>query len=153
MHELKDFIKVRLEKGETKRLSFKIDDRMLSYFYEDENEWTYDSGTYILELGFSSRDIKLEVPIKVENKKPLLKLSETTTMKELLAHYSYSELPSFVKEASIGFGMDDQYEQEQAALNKEATTSMFLELPLHSLASFIKVPDDYLEQIRKIIEG
>lgn len=153
VHELKDFIKVRLEKGETKRLSFKIDDRMLSYFYEDENEWTYDSGTYILELGFSSRDIKLEVPIKVENKKPLLKLSETTTMKELLAHYSYSELPSFVKEASIGFGMDDQYEQEQAALNKEATTSMFLELPLHSLASFIKVPDDYLEQIRKIIEG
>ena len=56
--ELKDFSKVRLEPGESRRLSFTIDKNKLS-FYNEELEWIVQSGQFELMVGAASNDIRL----------------------------------------------------------------------------------------------
>jgi len=57
--ELKDFQKVMLNPGETKTLTFIIDQEKLS-FYNDKLEWIVQPGDFKLMIGSASDDIRLE---------------------------------------------------------------------------------------------
>lgn len=57
--ELKDFLKVMLNPGETKTLTFTIDREKLS-FYNDKLEWITQPGDFKLMIGSASDDIRLE---------------------------------------------------------------------------------------------
>ncbi len=56
--ELKDFQKVKLGPGETKRLSFTIDKEKLSFFNGDL-QWVAEPGEFEIMIGSSSADIRL----------------------------------------------------------------------------------------------
>ena len=55
---LKDFQKVRLAAGETRKLQFQIDREKLS-FYNDRLQWQAEAGDFELMIGSSSADIRL----------------------------------------------------------------------------------------------
>jgi beta-glucosidase len=57
--ELKDFQKIKLAAGETKTISFIIDNQKLS-FYNKQLEFTSEPGTFNLFIGASSADIRLK---------------------------------------------------------------------------------------------
>lgn len=57
--ELKDFQKIKLAAGETKTISFIIDNQKLS-FYNKQFEFTSEPGTFNLFIGASSADIRLK---------------------------------------------------------------------------------------------
>jgi beta-glucosidase len=57
--ELKDFQKIKLAAGETKTISFIIDNQKLS-FYNNQLEFTSEPGTFNLFIGASSEDIRLK---------------------------------------------------------------------------------------------
>jgi beta-glucosidase len=57
--ELKDFQKIKLAAGETKTISFIIDNQKLS-FYNNQLEFTSEPGTFNLFIGASSADIRLK---------------------------------------------------------------------------------------------
>jgi beta-glucosidase len=57
--ELKDFQKVMLKPGETKTITFIIDQDKLS-FYNDKLEWVAQPGDFKLMIGSASDDIRLE---------------------------------------------------------------------------------------------
>lgn len=57
--ELKDFIKVNLNAGETKNIKFILDKNKLSFF-NTELEWISEPGDFDLMIGASSRDIRLK---------------------------------------------------------------------------------------------
>jgi len=57
--ELKDFKKMMLKAGETKRVSFVINKDKLA-FYNDQLEWITQPGEFKLMIGSASDDIKLE---------------------------------------------------------------------------------------------
>lgn len=59
LRELKGFEKLELEPGETKEAVFILDDRSFSYFDTEENAWMVEAGKYQIEIGASSRDIRL----------------------------------------------------------------------------------------------
>jgi len=71
--ELKKFIKVTLEPGEEKKVSFQLDSRDFSYFDAKRNRWVAESGAYVIAAAASSRDIKLSetVQLKSTQKIPL----------------------------------------------------------------------------------
>jgi beta-glucosidase len=56
--ELKDFSKIRLEPGESRRVSFTIDKNKLA-FYNQQLEWITQPGQFELMIGTASNDIRL----------------------------------------------------------------------------------------------
>lgn len=60
--ELKGFARVELEPGESKTVSFQLDDRSFAVWSDG---WKVPGGTYQVLIGASSRDIRLEAAIDV----------------------------------------------------------------------------------------
>ena len=58
VRELKDFGKVFLQPGETKTVEMQLTERDLSYWDIATHDWKATRGTYRIEIGTSSRDIK-----------------------------------------------------------------------------------------------
>jgi beta-glucosidase len=57
--ELKAFAKVALEPGETKTVTFTLDEEALSYYDPGTKRWTADAGEFHVLVGSSSSDIRL----------------------------------------------------------------------------------------------
>lgn len=55
--ELKHFEKVALAPGETKLISYTIDDDDLKYFDEEQHEWVAERGSFTVYVGASAADI------------------------------------------------------------------------------------------------
>ena len=62
--ELKAFKKVLLQPGESCEVSFALDDRAFSYYNTQTQSWEIEQGTYALEVGASSEDIRLTAEVE-----------------------------------------------------------------------------------------
>ncbi|MBQ4580058.1 MAG: glycoside hydrolase family 3 C-terminal domain-containing protein [Clostridia bacterium] len=62
--ELKQFEKVFLKAGETKKVTFQITDEDLNYYNVATHQWMVENGVYDLYLCASSRDIRAKVSIE-----------------------------------------------------------------------------------------
>ena len=60
VRELKDFARVALQPGETKTVEFTIKPRDLAYFDTPGHQWKSNAGDYEIEVGASSRDVRLK---------------------------------------------------------------------------------------------
>ena len=59
VRELKGFAKIELQPGEEKQATFDLTPRDLSYFHPVTRRWTCEPGDFTIEVGASSRDIRL----------------------------------------------------------------------------------------------
>ena len=59
IRELKGFAKVFLNPGESRLVSIPLDDKAFRYFNAATNRWEIEGGSYRIEIGASSRDIRL----------------------------------------------------------------------------------------------
>ncbi|WP_017471340.1 beta-glucosidase family protein [Amphibacillus jilinensis] len=64
--ELKGFIKVDLNAGETKTVTLLFDDKTFRYFNVKTNQWEIESADYKIMIGAASDDIRLEDVIFIE---------------------------------------------------------------------------------------
>ncbi|MGP8175869.1 MAG: beta-glucosidase [Terracidiphilus sp.] len=62
-HELKGFKRVELKPGETQTVAFTLGRAALSYWSPEKKAWTADPGTFEIQVGASSRDIRLRAPL------------------------------------------------------------------------------------------
>ena len=60
VHELKGFERVELQPGETKTVHFVVDRTALSYWSPEEKTWVAEPGEFEVQIGASSRDIRLK---------------------------------------------------------------------------------------------
>jgi beta-glucosidase len=63
VHELKGFQRVELQPGETKTVHLTLDRAALSYWSPETKQWTADPGTFEVQVGASSRDIRLHTQL------------------------------------------------------------------------------------------
>ena len=63
-HELKGFKRVELQSGETKTVKFALNRPALSYWDSKSKDWQIDPGTFEVQIGASSRDIRLRAPLR-----------------------------------------------------------------------------------------
>lgn len=68
-HELKGFEKVSLNPSETKTVSILLDEDAFTYFDTNDNKFVVEDGKYVIEVGSSSRDIRVKQEIMMEGKK------------------------------------------------------------------------------------
>jgi beta-glucosidase len=66
VHELKGFQRVELKAGESKKIQFDLDRTALSYWSPDRKTWLAEPGTFEVEIGASSRDIRLHAPLELK---------------------------------------------------------------------------------------
>lgn len=75
--QLQGFARVSLKPGESKKISVKMYTEQLGYYTNDgQRQWNIQPGKYIIKIGASSQDIKLQQEINVSGeqvKKPLRK--------------------------------------------------------------------------------
>lgn len=64
--ELKAFVKVGLNPGESKTVEFFLDRRSFAWYNVKKSIWQVDRGDYNLKIGSSSRDIRLEKTVALE---------------------------------------------------------------------------------------
>ncbi|MFZ0745385.1 MAG: glycoside hydrolase family 3 C-terminal domain-containing protein [Terracidiphilus sp.] len=64
--ELKGFQRVELQPGKTKTVEFRLDRSAFEYWNPETKQWTLDPGTFEVQIGASSRDIRLRAPVKLE---------------------------------------------------------------------------------------
>jgi beta-glucosidase len=65
--ELKGFVKISLEPGESKFAVFELDKRSFAYYSEEAREWIVETGEFELLIGRSSQEIVLSEQITVES--------------------------------------------------------------------------------------
>lgn len=65
VHELKAFKKVYLKPGEQKKVRIKLGKDAFSYYAFKQNQFIIEGGTYMIELGASSRDIRERVTVNL----------------------------------------------------------------------------------------
>lgn len=65
IHELKVFTKVALEPQESKEISLILSGEAFSYYNVEQKAFVVDSGIYELQVGASSRDIRLRMEVEV----------------------------------------------------------------------------------------
>ena len=65
-HELKGFQRVELKAGETKTVQFNVDRADLSYWSPEKKDWIAEPGTFEIQVGASSRDIRLRGPLELK---------------------------------------------------------------------------------------
>jgi beta-glucosidase len=65
LRELKGFRRVELQPGETKTVEFKLDRAAFSYWSPDKTVWVAEPGTFEIQVGASSRDIRLRAPLEL----------------------------------------------------------------------------------------
>ena len=65
-HELKGYDKKLIGKGASARYTVHLGPDAFSYYSTADHTWKLDPGRYIIQIGASSGDIRLEVPLTVE---------------------------------------------------------------------------------------
>ena len=64
-HELKGFSRVELNPGESKTIELQLDNSAFQYWSPTTKQWTLDPGTFEIQVGASSRDIRLKAPVQI----------------------------------------------------------------------------------------
>ncbi len=66
VHELKAFRRVELQPGESRTVEFSLARDAFTYWSPEKKDWTLEPGTFEIQVGASSRDIRQKTPIEVK---------------------------------------------------------------------------------------
>lgn len=146
-HELRAFEKVKLEKGESTLVTFTLKRRDFSYWEERIGNWYVEKGRYIIEAGFSSRDIVLTRPIELYSEPLPLIVDEATTVGEVMKHNKLDRLGEYANALISTLDGSDV----NTVLKGEAAEGMISGCPLHCIYSYGDVPDGTLEIIEEAL--
>jgi beta-glucosidase len=67
IHELKRFQRVVLQPGQTTTVMFVLNNADFSYWSPEKKAWVADPGTFEIQVGASSRDIRLRAPLSLKD--------------------------------------------------------------------------------------
>ena len=146
--ELREFAKIALAPGESKRINFKLGKRAFSYYNEMINDWCVESGDYAICIGASCDDIRLKEMVDIRSTTYLKSMVTRNTLfvdilndEVLYAKFKpvYDEIKPY-----LPFGL------ATADLEKDPMARGLLNnMTLNSLASYVgrRLDDDRLQEI------
>lgn len=142
IRELKGFQKVELNPGQTKTVSFELDKRSFAYYEPKCHDWFVESGEFSIEIGDSSRDIRLQTKVYVEGTVPLpFTITKTTTIGQLLRHPKGA---GFVQQM-MGARQSSANTQNMGEGSDKMVRNMMMEMPLGALVSYGRMSAQQLD--------
>ena len=67
LRELKGYSKDLIKAGESKRIEIKLDFGSFAYYSTVYDKWLVENGVFEIEVGASSRDIRLKQSVKIQS--------------------------------------------------------------------------------------
>lgn len=138
--ELKNFVKIELQPGETKRISMMLTKRSFSWYNPKISDWDLATGEYEIQIGKSSTEILLNKTILVKSTvQHPLEVTLNTTIGELLEN---KKLKPFIDSLLNSI---DQTQSE--AITEQMQLAMIKDMPLRALRSFQGVDNDLIDSL------
>lgn len=135
--ELRGFAKVALEPGEEKQVTFTLTARDLSWYSEDLRDWYAHPGRYEVQIGHSSRDIRLTLPLQFATKRRLpLYVDENTPLGELLADDRTAPVIGTVMAQAGSIPGLENGGGDSGIMSADGAAEMLDGMPLRALVSF-----------------
>ena len=123
--ELRDFVKVELQPGETKHLTVKLSRRAFAWYNSENETWEADNGQYEILVGSSSRDIRLRQKFELTiGTNPFGKITDETYVGELMENAD-GRIKQIIAEMGLTATFDKFMSPELAPV--------FANIPLRSL--------------------
>jgi len=139
--ELKGFVKVDLQPGETKTVSVKLDFRAFAYYHPEYNQWITEDGDFDILIAASAADIRQALTVTLEStlKLPCI-LDKESTIREWMADPRGKVVlaPLYAKmeaEARKSFGGGDERYGNEGAIGMDLM-EMINDMPLVSVLMF-----------------
>lgn len=150
VRELKGFGKVMLAPGEEKTVSFSLNSRSFAYYEPRIHDWFVESGKYVIEVGSSSRDIRLVKEISVTGIREIpVHYTRTSTIGDLLKS---AKGRVFMEQMMLKLhGSDEAQKAEADNLNNmgegsdRMAQSMMTEMPLGAIVTFGRMTNEQLD--------
>ena len=92
VRELKGFARVRLEPGESRRVTIELDARAFAFFSERFDRWVIEAGTFLIQVGHHSRSLPLGTAVHVDAPRVAAPLTRLSTLFEWADDPAGSEL-------------------------------------------------------------
>lgn len=153
VRELKGFEKLTLKPGETKKAVFHLDKRSFAYYEPEIQDWFVEYGEFIISVGSSSRDIRLETSVYVSSEARLpIHFTLNTTCGEI------NQIPEGKAMfgdlfAKIDCGFGDTATDDMGASAKEMQEAMLRDMPLRTLVTFTNIPEITRAKISEMLEN
>ncbi|MGJ8524665.1 Thermostable beta-glucosidase B GH3 [Halomonadaceae bacterium LMG 33818] len=133
--QLRGFDKVALAPGKTTTVEIKLTRRDFAYFHPDLNDWRVPNGKFVIRIGASSRDIRLEKTLKVEGDAIVVPIHRNTLIGDL------AKVPSLIAVLQRSLAKAIEARPKLALMVGGETGDDMLEamgkyLPLRALVSF-----------------
>ena len=123
--ELRDFVKVELNPGETKHVALQLLRRAFAWYNAETATWEADNGKYEILVGSSSRDIRLRQEFELTiGTNPLGKITGETYVGELMENADAQ-----IKQVIAEFQLTDVFEKFMSP----ELAPVFANIPLRSL--------------------
>ena len=100
--ELKGFASVALEPGASARVEIAISSDDLAYWSVRDHAWVVEGGEYLVEVGASSRDLRLSGTVAVAGNEPSRPLALDSTVAEAMRVPAFAEIISGLAGAVFG---------------------------------------------------
>ncbi len=148
--ELKGFEKLFLASGEEKTVSFSLDSRSFAYYEPRIHDWFVESGKYVIEVGSSSRDIRLSGEISMTGSREIpIYYTRTSTIGDLLKS---AKGRAFMEQMMQKLhGSEEAKKAETDNLNnmgegsERMAQTMMAEMPLGAIVTFGRMTDEQLD--------
>ncbi|MBP2328984.1 beta-glucosidase [Kibdelosporangium banguiense] len=130
--ELVAFASVELAPGETRRIELPVLRQDLAYWDVRVGRWVVEGGPYRVEVGASSRDLRLSSTVEVRGDDPMVPLSPSSSMGEAMAHPVAGPM---LRQAMARNGRTNDDSAESLFEDAEAIQRMTASIPLGRLGS------------------
>ena len=82
--ELAGFTKVHLNPGQSRQVSIPVDPQAMAFWSARDHRWVLEGGSYLIAVGASSRDLRLQASIEIDGDQPDRPLTLASTIAEWL---------------------------------------------------------------------
>ena len=160
VRELKGFVKVALQPGESKEVSFTLDKRAFAYWNQQIHDWHVETGVFTVEVGASSRDLPLKAEVTVESTVELPRhYTPDSIFMDIMADPKAAPvMREYMKQTMQIFGHEEQEggtDAAKEAISEDMTLAMMQYMPLRGALSFGGGEDlsRRMEELLKILNG
>lgn len=157
VRELKGFERVDLEPGEEKMVTFRLNKRAFAYYETRLHDWFVESGTFTIEIGASSRDIRLkgQVTVNGTTELPLVytRLSTVGDLMKTARGREFMQRMSAMRQEQNGSDVEGASVRTMGEGSEKMVQKMMIEMPLSNLVTYGAMTLEQLDGLISVLNG